>query len=174
MAEGDDDDERRLFEEAMRDVRRLKRNAEPPAVAKIAPPAVPRAVTPEAAEVAFETVVTGEHVSIVHPSLSPAARKALRRGETRPERTLDLHGLPSVDAARRVERLVAESVPSGVRCLQLITGRGLRSGPEGPVLRARVVDQLTVGPLRRHVLAVVSAPPHLGGTGALLVLLRKP
>jgi DNA-nicking Smr family endonuclease len=35
-------------------------------------------------------------------------------------------------------------------------------------------DWLTQGPLRRHVLAFTSAPPTLGGTGAMLVLLRRP
>jgi len=74
---------------------------------------------------------------------------------------------------RQVERFVAEAVGSGVRCVCVITGRGLRSGPEGPVLRDQVVRVLTQTALADSVLAVTSAPPGLGSTGALLVLLRK-
>lgn len=169
-----DDDEGHLFEEEMRDVRRLKREADGAPVEKVLPAPVVRAPAQVAADAhTFEIELSGERVAIFHPSLPPASRKALRRGATRPERTLDLHGTKAADAERRVERLVAESQHAGLRCLLVITGRGLRSGANGPVLRARVVQQLTGGPLASRVLAVVSAPVNLGDTGALLVLLRK-
>ena len=58
--------------------------------------------------------------------------------------------------------------------LLVIHGRGLNSGPEGPVLVRATRDWLTQGPLRKHVLAFASAPPERGGTGAMLVLLRRP
>jgi DNA-nicking Smr family endonuclease len=35
-------------------------------------------------------------------------------------------------------------------------------------------DWLVQGPLRRHILAFTSAPSSLGGTGAVLILLRRP
>jgi DNA-nicking Smr family endonuclease len=54
-----------------------------------------------------------------------------------------------------------------------VTGRGLRSGPAGPVLRGEVLERLTTEPVCRGVLAIQSAPPSLGGPGALLVLLRN-
>jgi DNA-nicking Smr family endonuclease len=72
-----------------------------------------------------------------------------------------------------VERLIAEAAAEGRRCLLVITGKGLRSGPDGPVLRRRIVETLTQAPVATAVLGVVSAPSDLGGTGALLVLLRK-
>jgi DNA-nicking Smr family endonuclease len=171
---GGDDDERRLFEEAMQDVRRLPEMEAPIVVDGVAitrttslpPPAGLDSPT-------FDVEIAGEQVSVFHPSLPPGARKALRRGTTRPERMLDLHGARIAVVSPLVERMVADALRAGERCLHLIPGRGLRSGDRGPVLRNAVVQLLTHPPLSQHVLGVVSAPPSLGGTGALLVLLRK-
>jgi DNA-nicking Smr family endonuclease len=59
---------------------------------------------------------------------------------------------------------------SGYTCVRIVHGKGLRSGPNGPVLKQRV-DQW----LRRFeaVLAFVSARQADGGTGAVYVLLKK-
>jgi DNA-nicking Smr family endonuclease len=53
--------------------------------------------------------------------------------------------------------------------VRVVHGKGLRSGARGPILK-----QLTDRLLREctDVLAFASAPPALGGTGAVLVLLR--
>jgi len=55
--------------------------------------------------------------------------------------------------------------------VKIIHGKGLRSRAQGPVLK-RLVDGL----LRRRgdVLAFASAPAAEGGTGAVIVLLRRP
>jgi DNA-nicking Smr family endonuclease len=166
-----DDEEARLFEEAMRDVRRMEAEAEPPGepLRAGAAPAVRHSADPPA----FDIEIAGERVSIFHPSLPPPARRALRRGVTAPERTLDLHGSRAASAVREVERFLADARASGARCVLVITGRGLRSGPEGPVLRDQVVRILTQTALAGEVLGVTSAPTSLGSTGALLVLLRK-
>jgi DNA-nicking Smr family endonuclease len=64
-------------------------------------------------------------------------------------------------------------VAKGRRCVLLIHGRGLHSGPGGPALRPALVEFLSRRPLAKHVLAFTSAPPRHGGPGALLVLLRR-
>jgi DNA-nicking Smr family endonuclease len=169
----DGDEERSLFDDAMRDVRRIDRDDAERHVIEHAPAVTsPPRLTDETGP-DFQIETAGEQVSVFDPSLPPSLRKALRRGTLRPERTLDLHGARSAEAARRVEAFVADALHSGTRCVGVITGRGLRSGDAGPVLRDRVVQLLTRTPLAGHVLALVSAPPSLGGTGALLVLLRR-
>ena len=169
--DADDDEVRRLFEEEMRGVRRLERETAA-AAEKVKPAPTVRAPASTSSVPTFEIEIAGERVTIFHPSLPPGVRRDLRRGSLRPERTLDLHGCKAAEAARQVERVVEESFAAGQRCLLVITGRGLRS-VEGPVLRTVVVTLLTESPLGARVLGVVSAPVDMGGTGALLVWLRK-
>jgi DNA-nicking Smr family endonuclease len=112
-------------------------------------------------------------LSLFEPGVLPATRRALRQGRLRPQATLDLHGCRAAEVPHRVEAFLHEARASGHRCVLLITGRGLRSGAAGPVLRDLVVRLLTQARLARGALGVVSAPPALGGVGALVVLLRK-
>jgi DNA-nicking Smr family endonuclease len=166
-----EDDERRLFEEAMRDVKRLaheKRRAP-----RESPPLPGRGQTASGGDAALDPEVVGEQVSAFDPSVRPATRRALRQGSPPPEATLDLHGATSKNAAFRLETFLRESRAAGRRVLLVITGRGLRSGEGGPVVRSRVVEALGRAPLASLVLGFTSAPPSLGGAGALLVLLRK-
>jgi len=99
--------------------------------------------------------------------------RSLARGEIVPEAELNLHHLTADTAAHQAERFIEESVASGRRCVLLIHGRGLHSGPGGPALRPALVEFLCRQPLAQHVLAFTSAPPRHGGAGALLVLLRR-
>lgn len=104
------------------------------------------------------------------PGVPPSVRRALARGEPSPEVTIDLHGLRAAEADRRVTAAVEAARAEGRRCLLVITGRGLRSGREGPVLRERIAAALAAR--ADDVLGFTSAPPNRGGTGAFLVLLR--
>jgi DNA-nicking Smr family endonuclease len=99
--------------------------------------------------------------------------RELRSGRMRPEAELDLHGQTAEAAARALGRFLASARQRDQRLLLVIHGRGRGSGPAGPVLRQQVIEQLAEGPLASEVLAVVSAPPALGGAGAALVLLRR-
>jgi DNA-nicking Smr family endonuclease len=51
----------------------------------------------------------------------------LRRGDPEPEEDVDLHGLDARSAAREVRRAVQDARARGVRCIQIIHGRGLHS-----------------------------------------------
>jgi DNA-nicking Smr family endonuclease len=99
--------------------------------------------------------------------------RQLESGQRRPEATLDLHGRKSAEARPLLEAFVRGAQSSGRRVVLIVHGRGLGSGDAGPVLRNLVHEQLTSGPLSRAVLAIVAAPPRLGGSGAALVWLRK-
>jgi DNA-nicking Smr family endonuclease len=169
-AENPPDEERRLFEEEMRGVRRLDRDAG--RVVQNEKPAPPPIVRPDPPDEPLAVETAGEHVQAFDPSLSPARRRALRQGRPQPDAVLDLHGLRAADAVRRVERFVGEARSAGHRRVLIITGRGLRSGHTGPVLREEIAGLLSNAARRLGVLGLVSAPPSLGGTGALLVLLR--
>jgi DNA-nicking Smr family endonuclease len=92
----------------------------------------------------------------------------LRRGDYRIEAELDLHGCNGREARAQLVALLTQARSRGLRCLRIIHGKGMRSGPGGPVLK-QTVNTL----LRRvdSVLAFCSARARDGGTGATLVLL---
>lgn len=96
--------------------------------------------------------------------------RRLARGDFRIDDELDLHGLNRHEARAALCEFLDRANRLGRTCLRVIHGKGLRSNHAGPVLK-HLVDQ----ELRRRdsVLAFVSAPPSAGGTGAVLVLLRR-
>ena len=98
---------------------------------------------------------------------------ALRKGEIRPEATLDLHRLVAEDASRTLTRFIAESADAGHRCVLVIHGRGLHSAA-GPVLGHRVIDVLSSSPTADHVRAFCSAAGRDGGVGAMYVWVSQP
>jgi len=112
--------------------------------------------------------LTGAAFGVAHDLL-----RSLARGEIAPEAELNLHHLSADAAAHQAERFIEQSVAKGRRCVLLIHGRGLHSGPSGPALRPALVEFLCRRPLAKQVLAFTSAPPRHGGAGALLVLLRR-
>lgn len=120
----------------------------------------------------FEVERDGERVSGRASGIDRGRLEKLRRGEPAPDRELDLHGLTAAEAREDVTYEIQDAWHEGERCVRVVTGRGLRS-PLGPVLRDGVIEWLQAPPLSQHVMAFASAPPALGGAGALLVLLRR-
>lgn len=93
----------------------------------------------------------------------------LRRGRTRPERTLDLHGRRAEDAHAAVRAFVLAAQAEGLRCVAIVTGKG--TGETGGVLRRELPHWLNAPPLRGLILAI--AHPHRANTGAVHLLLRR-
>ncbi|MGI9245555.1 MAG: Smr/MutS family protein, partial [Steroidobacteraceae bacterium] len=110
----------------------------------------------------------GDQLTFRRPTVREDVLRRLRRGEFRAEAELDLHGMRRLDAHAALTEFLTDSIAHGLRCVRVIHGTGLRSGPEGPVLK-HVVDQWlrTV----ENVLAFTSARAVDGGSGALYVLL---
>ena len=173
---GDESDEKRLFREAVRDVKRLRT---PPRVT--APKPRPQArfarlderkVLQESLELSPGDLLaeTGEELNFRRAGIKDGILRKLRRGEYRVEAELDLHGLTVVEAKTRLRDFLEEMLRSSVRCVRIIHGKGLRSGHRGPVLKhtASLVLQKTDA-----VLAFTSARPVDGGTGAIYVLLAR-
>ncbi len=82
---------------------------------------------------------------------------------------LDLHGNP-VDAARMLlQQFLFEAAQHQLCCVLIIHGKGKNSQGGDAVLRKHTRHWLTQHP---QVLAFCMAPPNLGGSGAVLVLLK--
>jgi len=102
--------------------------------------------------------------------LSVMTLRKLRRGEWPVKDSLDLHGL-NTDAARiLLQEFLHDAIQRDFRCLLVIHGKGLNSERGVAVLR-----NLTRNWLTQHasVLGFCDATPRLGGSGAVLVLLRS-
>jgi len=112
-----------------------------------------------------------EALSFRRPGISQEALAKLRRGHWVVQAALDLHGLRRDEARDAVGRFLPQAVRDGLRCVRIIHGKGLGSIDRKPVLKDKVLRWLVQ---REEVIAFCEAPPHTGGSGALLVLLRPP
>jgi DNA-nicking Smr family endonuclease len=172
------DDDAALFREAIRGVRPLADHRAPIPRAKPAPRAQftradRLAILDESlhGEADDPYLAGGEVASYARPGVRRSVLQKLRRGQYRIEAEVDLHGLTVLEAKAALRGFLAHALQRGVRCVRIIHGKGLRSGPRGPVLKVAVI-----GILRRssQVLAFVSARGVDGGTGALYALLSPP
>ena len=177
MCASDPEDDRRLFREAVRDVRRLEPPARPLARPKPAPAA--RFTRADRLAVLTESLLEesldpslegGDELVFRRETVTLTVLRRLRRGEYRVQGELDLHGLTVPDAKQALREFMAEALERRWHCVRIIHGKGLRSGHRGPVLKG-----LTAAALRRFapVLAFVSARAVDGGTGAIYVLLSS-
>jgi DNA-nicking Smr family endonuclease len=171
----DEEDDAALFREATRDVRPLAHDRHPLPQGKPLPRARftradRRAILDESLELAPDDpdLEGGEVAAYARSGVRRSVLQKLRRGQYRIEAELDLHGLTAAEAKAVLRAFLARARDRGVRCVRIIHGKGLRSGPRGPVLKVAVGSVL-----RRtsHVLAFVSARAVDGGTGALYALL---
>ena len=112
----------------------------------------------------------GEELAFRRPHVPLKVLKDLRRGRYSIQDELDLHGLTANEARVMLREFMHDVLLEGHRCVRIVHGKGLRSGPGGPVLKVKLNKWL---PQWDEVLAFTTAPPRDGGTGALYVLLAR-
>lgn len=101
--------------------------------------------------------------------LSADILRKLRRGEWSVQGEIDLHGHTSDEAHDALADFLDDARQRGYRCVRVVHGKGLTSPNREPVLKGKVRQWLSRWD---EVLAYCEAPPHAGGGGAVLVLLR--
>ena len=114
-------------------------------------------------------IEAGDAWSFMRPGVSQQTLRRLRRGYWGIQARLDLHGLTREQARPELVVFLNSSVQRGLRCVQVIHGKGLSSKDREPVLKTRVGSWLAQ---REDVLAFCQARPEEGGSGAVLVLLK--
>ena len=170
------DDDSRLFREAIGEVRRLAPAPMPPERDRPAP--YPQmfdndeaAVRGELLDMDFDPawLEVGEELSYLRDGYPPQVLRQLKRGQYSVQDDIDLHRMNAAAAQVTIMEFLAEAKRRGIRCVRIIHGKGLRSRATGPVLKG-----LTDRMLRRRddVIAFASARPSMGGTGAVVVLLK--
>jgi DNA-nicking Smr family endonuclease len=159
--------DRALWQRAIRDVKRLAPR-----------PELPPAPLPKPAE---KTTAVPHASPGPAPALPPltvdrfagidrANAERLKRGKREIEARLDLHGMTQAEAHRALAAFVRASRADGKRCVLVITGRG---SVGGGVLKSAVPRWLDEPEFRPYLLAIATAQPRDGGSGALYVMLRR-
>ena len=115
---------------------------------------------------------TPEYMESANPGASHEVLRRLHDGHYAIQDHVDLHGFSAAEAAPVLERFIRHSIERSLRAVLVVHGRGLTS-PGEPVLKGKVLDWLTRGPLRKWVIALTSARSCDGGAGATYVLLRS-
>ncbi len=101
--------------------------------------------------------------------VQPKVFRTFQQGGYEIQKTLDLHKVGIERARVLVSNLIDRCIDLDYRCVRILHGRGEKSNPPA-ALKSHVLHWL-----RQHkdVIALSSAPNQLGGTGAVLVKIRK-
>ncbi len=124
-----------------------------------------------AATVAVPRVAGSSEVAVgAQPAgLDKSTWAKLRTGKLPPTRTLDLHGRTAQHAFQALQGFLQQARLDRVRCVEIITGRGVGEG--GGVIRRELPFWLNLPQVRPLVLAVTH--PHAANVGSVRVLLRR-
>jgi DNA-nicking Smr family endonuclease len=180
--------DRDLWHAALRDVKPLRKQ-KPAAAAKASPPRHAAGPPASAAPAIKPDAHKPERLNPLPPITGPrapgldkASAERLKRGHYPIEARIDLHGMTQDDAHRTLGHFIQRSAERGLRCVLVITGKGLRrvAGDEAGgrpgeigILRNAVPRWLNEAPNRARILAFGTAQQRDGGGGALYVLLRR-
>ena len=112
----------------------------------------------------------GDELSYLKNGYPQKLLRRLRRGNYSIEDEFDLHGLTLKQAKTYVRRFISECEFNSLGTVRIIHGKGLSSPGREPVLKRHIL-----GWLKKidAVIAVSSATPRDGGTGAIYVLLNR-
>jgi DNA-nicking Smr family endonuclease len=105
----------------------------------------------------------------LRPGLNRMILRKLRHGEWRIQDELDLHGLGSEAARKLLSGFLHDATQRGLRCINVIHGKGWRSEGRDGILKVLTRHWLAQHP---QVLAFCEAPAQAGGGGAVWVLLK--
>jgi DNA-nicking Smr family endonuclease len=129
-----------------------------------------QAVLDELARLTFDDDAEFEDDGMfLRPGLPRDILRKLKRTHWVIQANLDLHGLTGDEAVAETAVFLAGCKRSGIRCVRIIHGKGLRSPGREPVLKRRIRKLLT---RRDEVLAFVEPRAIHGGGGAVVVLLE--
>jgi DNA-nicking Smr family endonuclease len=162
-----------LFRAAIGQVRELDAPPESPIAARPEPQARSREADDAAAlkqmqRDPFAMALPGDAIEYLKPGLPPRVLRRLKRGHYKVQDEIDLHHMTTALAESALREFLHDCRREAHLCIRIVHGKGLGSGPQGPVLKGLVEQMLR---RRADVLAYASAPVTQGGTGAALVLL---
>lgn len=129
----------------------------------------PEDITDTASSGFVAMVQPNDVIEYKRPGIQPYVIKKLRNGEYPEADYIDLHGKSVEQAYDHVMRFLEFSKKHEFRTILIIHGKGQRSNPKA-LIKSHVIHWLKQIP---EVLAFHSAPEWKGGSGALMVILKK-
>jgi len=107
----------------------------------------------------------------------PAARRPLRKKLPKKavidwDEQLDLHGMRLEEALKAVASFVARNYANSARIVSIVVGKG-RNSPDGVGVLGPAVERWILMAGGRYVQSYADAPRHQGGRGTLILYLRK-
>lgn len=121
----------------------------------------------------FDLADSDEFIEGAVQGFDERVMRKLRGGDFSMQAQVDLHGMTRDVAKDALDVFMQKSRTAGHRCVLIVTGRGLHSKDQVPVIKQGVQQWLTRGRVAKYVLAFCTAKPKDGGAGAVYVLLRK-
>ena len=117
-----------------------------------------------------ETLDCPDILSFSRSGLQHNVLKKLRQGKNSIEHSLDLHGLTISQARKQLIAFLHECETANIRHAIIVHGKGYGSKGK-PVIKPMINRWL---PQVENILALHTALPKDGGSGAVYVLLKKP
>ncbi len=170
MSAGPEQDNADLFRQALGDVTPLPpgdRALLAPKPRRYASPSLPSPSIPDTLtdHGAGDTALT----EFLCNGLNRTTLRKLRHGAWPPRDVLDLHGLTNDEARKLLVEFLHRATQRGLRCVNIIHGKGWRSEGRDGILKVHTRHWLAQ---HAQVLAFCEAPANAGGSGAVWVLLR--
>lgn len=113
---------------------------------------------------------TGEHLSFTRDGVQKSVLRKLKSGHYSVQAELDLHGLNVNQAKIELNDFLSHAINNRQLCVRVIHGKGRKQVSKQPRLKPAVNAWLQS---HKSVLAFCSAREMQGGTGAVVVLLRR-
>lgn len=171
------EDEKKLFSDAMKDVTPLSENSEKVSIAQRSPTPkrlnLRRNITKDNQAIQLEaadSVSAHEKLFFQRTHLNKNDQKALKKGLFNYSWHLDLHGYTLVQAEKQLLSFLQDAFHHEQKHVLIIHGKGYNSDTEHPKLKNLVNQVLRSWP---YLIAFSSAQPKDGGTGATYVFLNS-
>ncbi len=160
-----------LFRQALVDVIPLKTNDRvvptPKPIKTIDSPLSAVAILDNLSDHGAGDVTITEYLS---NGLNRMTLRKLSRGEWPPQDSLDLHGFSSDEARQLLVNFLHHATQRGLRCVNIIHGKGWRDNGRDGILKVNTRHWLTQ---HAQVLAFCEAPRNAGGGGAVWALIKS-
>ena len=118
----------------------------------------------------IEPIDPEQFINFARPGIQDSRLRQLRQGGIPIEYQLDLHGYKIDEARELIYEFIKACRQRRLGCVRIIHGKSHRSKERESTLKSHTnhwLKQIS------DVLAFCSAPPSAGGTGSVLVLLRR-
>jgi len=181
MHNNNDDEDKNIFQEAVKNVKplKIKSNTIEPSASKPKPKPIAKKFLEDEKKALLDSLSDDyiyedgdleNGLLFLRSGHSPDIIKKLKKGYWVVQGSIDLHGMISQEAKSYIIDYIQECKKRHLRCIRIIHGKGIGSKNKEPVLRNKVKNWLAQ---KDEVIAYAQAPKHDGGSGAVVVLLKE-